>query len=48
MAPVFHTLHTPNPAAVESVHDYLALARKRFTQVQIAQHLNVDSRTVQR
>ena len=45
MATIFHT---QDPAAVEALHDYLALARKRFTQAQIADYLKVDSRTVQR
>lgn len=45
MATVFHT---QDPAAVAAVHDYLALARKRFTQAQIAEYLKVDPRTVQR
>ena len=45
MATVFHT---QDPAAVAAVYDYLALARKRFTQAQIAEYLKVDPRTVQR
>ena len=45
MATVFHT---QDPAAVTALHDYLALARKRFTQAEIAKYLKVDQRTVQR